>query len=169
VLDGDGTAAVEVEVAGPPAAELQVTALPVGRDRARMTVSAEASWGPEGELSLRARVAEYDGVPVQLTALSWEPLVPGPGPRVDGRRPGRLDRPGVAAAFGTSALPAQGKLRSHPIPLPGLSAHDGPIVIKVVGTDDRGHRVTAWAEVDAFDLGPSGDPRGWRSHRSPSS
>jgi hypothetical protein len=158
VLDGDGADAVEVEVVGAPAAELQVTAVPLGQDRARMTLSVQASRGPAGDLCFRARVAEHNGVPVRLSALSWEPLIPGPRPRVDGRRAGRLDIPGIAAAFGTSLLPARGELRSQPIPLPRISPETGPIVIKFIGTDPHGRRVTAWAEVDASDMVPTSDP-----------
>jgi hypothetical protein len=149
VLDGDGASAVEVEVAGPPSAQLQVTALPLGQDRARMTLSLQARRGPGGDLCLRARVSEHNGVPVRLSALSWEPLIPGPRPRVDGRHAGRLDRPGIAAAFGTSTLSARGELRSEPILLPRISPETGPIVIKVLGTDPLGRRVSAWAEINA--------------------
>ena len=49
--------------------------------------------------------------------------------------------------------PAAGELRSRLIPLPGVSPSIGPLAVKVVGTDEKGRRIAAWAEVDA-DLPP---------------
>ena len=159
ILDGDAAGAVEVEVAGPPEAELQVTAMPLGEDRAHMTVSIRASVGADGQPSILARVAEHNGVPVRLSALSWEPLVPGTRPRSDGHQVGRLDMPGIAASFGTSALRQRGELQSRPIPFGDFCPDSGPMVVKVVGTDPSGRRVTAWAELDASALVPHDDHR----------
>jgi hypothetical protein len=149
ILDGGAAGAIEVEVVGPSSAELQVTALPMGRHHTGISTSLQATRRPDGELSVRARVTEHNGVPVRLTGFSWELLVPGPRPHVDGRRSGRLDMHGIASSFGTSSLPAGGELRSKPIPLPGVSTDTGPIVVKLVGTDPTGRRVAAWAEIDA--------------------
>ncbi len=52
---------------------------------------------------------------------------------------------GIARAFGTSTLPASGRLRSRPIRMSGVRGGDDPLVFKVVGTDDGGRRVAAWA------------------------
>jgi hypothetical protein len=54
----------------------------------------------------------------------------------------------VAAAFGTAEVPAGGELECRLIPLEGVSDQTGPLVIKVLGTDPRGRRVSAWAELD---------------------
>jgi hypothetical protein len=54
---------------------------------------------------------------------------------------------GIASAFGTSALPAGGGLRSRAIRLPGVRGGDGPMVFKAVGVDARGRRIAAWADV----------------------
>jgi hypothetical protein len=148
VLEGGAAAAVEVEVVGPATAELQVTALPLGQDRAAVTLSLEAIHRRDGKLSVRARATEHNGVPVRLTGFSWEPVVPGPRPHVDGRDSGRLDLRGVASAFSTSSLPARGDLLSRPIPLSGLSPATGPLVFKLVGNDPLGRRISAWAELD---------------------
>jgi hypothetical protein len=59
---------------------------------------------------------------------------------------------GIASAFGTSAVPGKGELNSKPIRIRGVSRQTGPIVVKVVGTDLKGHRVSAWAD---FNVGPS--------------
>jgi hypothetical protein len=159
VLAGGGASgAVDVEIVAPPAAQLQVTALPLGQGHAAMTVSLQAARRPGGELSVRARITEQNGAPVRLTGLSWEPLVPGARPRADGPRSGRLDMLGIASAFGTSALPPRGELRSRPIPLPDIAPEEGPIVFKLVGTDSLGRRVSAWAEVDGITSSPAGDP-----------
>ena len=55
---------------------------------------------------------------------------------------------GIAASFGTSAVPARGELRSQPISLSAVSDQSGPLVIKVIGTDAGGRRVAAWAELN---------------------
>ena len=158
LVDGDAAGAVEVEVEGPPVAGLQVTAMPIGDDRARLSLAIEQHPSPEGGVQVVARVAEQNGIPVRLCALSWEPLVPAPRPRDDDRRPGRLDMLGIAAAFGTSALAGQGTLRSHPIALAGVRPGTGPVVVKVIGTDPDGRRVAAWADVEIDDPESPGDP-----------
>ena len=148
IVEGSSSGAVEIEVAGPPEAELQVTALPIDADLARLDLSVTKIRGPGGELCLRALVKERHGVPVRLSALSWEPLTPGPNPHSGGFRCGRLDMLGIAASFGTSALPASGELRSRPIRLTGVSTSTGPLVVKVIGTDAKGRRVAAWADLE---------------------
>jgi len=148
IVDGARSGAVEIEVAGPPEADLQVTALPIGADLARLDLSLTEVRGPGGELGLRAQVKERHGIPVRLSALSWEPLSPGPNPHSAGFRCGRLDMLGIADAFGTSALPGSGELRSRPIRLTNVSTNTGPLVVKVIGTDAMGRRVAAWAALD---------------------
>ena len=149
VVDGSRTSAVEIEVAGPPGAELQVTALPLGPALARLDLSLLRSSGPEGDLQLRARIKERHGVEVRLSALSWEPLVPPANPHSADVHHGRLDMLGIAATFGTSLLPSHGELLSQPIRLSGVSPQTGPMVVKVIGTDANGRRIAAWAEVNA--------------------
>jgi hypothetical protein len=147
VIDGSSSGAVEIDVAGPPESELQVTALPIGGDLGRLDLAVMPSRGAGGELYLRAVVKERHGVPVTLSALSWEPLTPGPNPHSGGFHCGRLDAQGIAASFGTCALPADGELRCRPIRLSGVSAATGPLVVKIIGTDAKGRRVAAWADL----------------------
>jgi hypothetical protein len=156
VIDGRAAGAVEVEVEGPSSAELQVTALPMGQDRARMTLTLQPTRQRDGNLTILAHVSEDGGVPVRLSAFAWEPLVPSACPRVSGRHAGRMDILGIAASFGTSLLPARGMLQSRPIPIPAVATDTGPIVLKVIGTDPRGQRVTAWADFPA----PAGNGSG---------
>jgi hypothetical protein len=158
LVEGSSAGAVEVAVVGPADAEIQVTAMPLGADRPRMDLSLRTSPGPDGELRVQARVAERHGVPVRISAFAWEPLTPGPRPHSDRSRPGRLDMLGVASAFGTSAVPADGVIQSRPIQLAGVSRQSGPIVVKVVGTDARGRRVGAWADLNAEADEPDGSP-----------
>ena len=149
VVDGSSAGAIEVEVVGPPEAEIQVTALPLGADRPRMDLSLRTMAGPDGELRVQARVAERHGVPVRISAFAWELLTPGPRPHSGGFRSGRLDMLGVASAFGTSAVPGGGEIHSRPIHLSGVSRQTGPIVVKVLATDARGRRVSAWADLNS--------------------
>ena len=103
-------------------------------------------------------IKEQNGVPVRLSALSWEPVTPSANPHAAGFRCGRLDMLGIAAAFGSSALKAVGELRSRPIPIPGASPSDGLLAIKVIGTDKKGRRIAAWAEIDAEPARADGIP-----------
>lgn len=148
LLQGDPEGAVEIEVEGPAEARIQVTALPLGSGHARLGLEVRRQTRSGGAPAIRARIIEGHGVPVRLSALSWEPLIPGPRPRVDGPRPGRLDMLGIASAFGTSALKAHGQLESAEIRLEGVAAGSGPLTLKVVGTDASGRRVNAWAELE---------------------
>ena len=148
IIDGSRKGAVEIDVAGPPEADLQVTALPLGIGRARLDLALRKSRGPGGELRVRASINERHGVAVRLSGMSWEPQVPSANPRSGDPRRGRLDMLGIAASFGTSAVPAHGELRSQPIGLCAGSGHSGPLVVKVIGTDAGGRRVAAWAELN---------------------
>ncbi len=158
VVESSPTGAVEVEVAGPAEAELQVTVLPLGADLPRLDLSVAKLHGPAGELRLRARIKERNGVPMRLSALSWEPLTPSANPHSAGFRCGRLDMLGIAAAFGSSAWEAGGERCSRPIPLPGVSSCNGPLAIKVIGTDEKGRRLAAWAELEAAAALPASEP-----------
>jgi hypothetical protein len=151
VVQGSARGAVEIEVVGPAEARLQVTALPLESDRPRLDLTLESTRGPDGAPCARARVAERHGVAVRLSALSWERETPGPDPHSSAFRAGRLDQRGVAAAFGTAEVPAGGELESRPIPLEGVYDQTGSLVIKVLRTDPRGRRVSAWAELDGTD------------------
>jgi hypothetical protein len=148
VVESSPTGAVEVEVNGPADAQLQVTVVPLGSDLPRLDLNVSKLRGPAGELRLRAKVKERHGMPVRLSAISWEPLTPPANPRSTTFRCGRLDMLGIAAAFGTSALQAAGELSSRPIPMHGVAPGNGPLVIKVIGTDEKGRRIAAWADVD---------------------
>jgi hypothetical protein len=148
-VESSPTGAVEIEVAGPAEAEIQVTVLPLGANLPRLELAVSKLIGNGGELRLRARIKERNGVPVRLSALSWEPLTPPADPHAAGFRCGRLDMLGIAASFGSSVVPAAGELSSRPIPLTGVSPCDGPLAIKLVGTDAKGRRIAAWAQVDA--------------------
>lgn len=33
--------------------------------------------------------------------------------------------------------------------MPGVSARNCPLVVKVIGTDEKGRRIAAWAELNA--------------------
>ena len=148
VVEPPTTGAVEVEVTGPPDAEVQVTAIPLPGGMARLDLSARVSADANGDLRLRIGLAERAGIPMRLTALAWEPLVPAADPHAPGFRRDGLDVLGIASTFGTSALPAHGRLHSRPIRLRGIHPDSGPLVIKAVGTDAQGRRIAAWAEVD---------------------
>jgi hypothetical protein len=147
LVAGSPTGAVRVEVAGLPEAEIQVTAVPMPPGLGRPELIVRPATDLDGAVRIRAQVVERDGTPVRLGALAWEPLVPDSDPHAARFRRDGLDMLGIASAFGTSALPARGALRSKPIRLPGVRGGDGALVFKAVGTDPRGRRVAAWTVV----------------------
>ena len=148
VVGGSPTGFNRITIEGPEAAQLQVTVVPLPDDMARLDLSVKPSIASDQSVRVRVRVAERDGSSVRLSALAWEPLVPASDPHSAGFRRGRIDPLGLAASFGTSALPPNGNLSSQPIALQGVTPGAGPIVFKVVGTDAKGRRVAGWAEID---------------------
>ena len=94
------------------------------------------------------RIKERNGVAARLSLVSWEPLAPGVNPRGFASCRGRLEAAELEKTLGSLTVPASGELTSEPILLTGLSAVEGPLVVKVVGTDAQGRRVSAWADVN---------------------
>lgn len=148
IVEGAPTGAVEIDVAGPTDAELQVTAIALPDDLARLDIAITARETTDGRLELTARVAERMGTPLRLSAVAWEPLVPGVDPHSAPYRRGRLDMLGVAAKFGTSAVLGGGRLDSKAISVPAAARESGPLVLKAIGTDAQGRRIAGWAEVE---------------------
>jgi hypothetical protein len=148
VIDGSHSPFLEIEVSGPREAELQVTALPLGSDLPRLDLALQKSYAPGKGLCVRARVRERHGVPVRLSAISWEPLVPGCDPAAPVSHHGRLDAAAIASTFGTTSIRAGGELVSSVFSLTGISPDSGPVVVKVVGSDATGRRVAGWAQLD---------------------
>lgn len=147
VVGSSPTGTVSVEVNGPPEAELQVTAVALPPGMARLNLSARLAHASDGSPRLLAELRESHGTAVRLSALAWEPLVPATDRHTAETRRGALDMLGIAASFGTSALPARGQLASRPIPLPNVPPDVGPFLVKAIGTDANGHRVAAWATL----------------------
>lgn len=160
VVDGSAAKAVEVRVAAPEAVGLQVSAAVLPRDLPRLSLTARAHVGADGDLTLRATVREHKGRPVRLLALGWELLVPPADPNRSGPRPGLLAGDDLAAAFGGDALAGSDALYSRPIRLTGFGDRSGAIVVKALGVDDEGRRVTAWATLnDETDASSAPAPR----------
>ncbi len=147
VVEGATTGAVEIQITGVPEAEMQVTAVRLPDDLAGVELSVD--WQPSGsqEVQVTSRVSERRGSAVRLSSLSWEPVVPAVDPHSAPYRRGGIDMLGIASRFGTSALPAGGRLQSRPIALPSAASRTGPLIFKVVGTDDQGRRIAGWAEL----------------------
>jgi hypothetical protein len=149
VIDGANSPYAEIEVSGPREAELQVTAMPLGADLAKLDLDVQKVPGAAG-LSLRVHLRERNGFPVQLSALSWEPQAPSGSSARSASSSGRLDPRELAAVFGDNQIPGHGEMVSRPISLPAgaVGGGNGPLIVKVMGTDAAGRRVVAWAQVD---------------------
>lgn len=130
---GQGT---RLSIGGDPAAQLQVTLLPIADHTPRLSVAVQDTSEP---WKVRLLVAAHDGG-VQLTAATWERLV-----LSQRRGEDTAYRPGddtVAAWFSECQLRAGMKLQSGPIAVPEASV---PLVFKVVGVDAQGRPVVGWA------------------------
>ncbi|MFO0909535.1 MAG: hypothetical protein U0794_14470 [Isosphaeraceae bacterium] len=151
VVEASRTGAVRLEIEAAAAAELQVTLVPLPEELPRLEISAELTASPSAGVTLRTRVRESAGRRVRIERLCWEPLVPGPDPQSTAFRRKALDVGSLARALGTTTVPPFGDLASAPIPA-GESLPPGtPLVLKAVGVDDQGRRVSAWAEVAVAD------------------
>lgn len=148
VVEPLSEAQVEIEVEAPQDAELQVTALPLPADLARLNLVVRTTTSPRGTVHVHASLAELRGTPVRLSAMAWEPLAPAAEPRACRFRHGGLDHDAIASAFGADTVPPRGVLHSQSIHLDGVAPGDGPVVIKVQGVDPLGRRVAAWAEIN---------------------
>lgn len=155
IVAAAASGAVTIEVAGPPEAKLQVTAVPLPEDLASLDLDVRLRAVADGGLEIAAHVQERQGTPVRLSAIAWEPIVPGVDPHSTPFRRGRLDMLGIAARFGTSALEASGRLESKPFYVPACACEAGPLVFKVIGTDALGRRVAGWAEVEPAPVPPA--------------
>jgi hypothetical protein len=140
--------AVELDVSGPPDAELQVTAFVLPADLASLDLDVRTLAGPEGQRWMRAVVRNEGGAPVRLAALSWELLTPLPDLQTQGFRRGRLDMLGIASSFGTAALSTGAVRHSRPIRMGDVHPETEPIVVKAIGVDAQGRRIAAWAELN---------------------
>ena len=148
LVQGGRSKAVEIRVDAPTDAQLQVTAVLLPRDMPKLSLAARSYIGSDGDVILRATAREQGGRPIRLTALAWEPLTPAPDARRSGPAPGRLDAADLAERFDGLTLDQGEVKRSRPIRLPGVGAYAGPIVVKLIGVDDEGRQVAAWAEID---------------------
>ncbi|MDR3637042.1 MAG: hypothetical protein P4L84_24780 [Isosphaeraceae bacterium] len=152
IVDGSPKGAVEIDVTGTAAAELQVTAVPLPEDLARIELRVTAREMADGGIELDAHLEESQGTALRLSALAWEPVVPGVDPHTTPFRRGRLDMLGVASKFGSSALAGGARMDSRPIYLPTAAREGGSLVLKAIGTDAQGRRVAAWADVELSPL-----------------
>jgi hypothetical protein len=148
VVRAPSPGAVEVKVSGPVDASLQVTVIPLPAGSARLQLRARSWTGADGELRLRAEIREETGQPVRLSALAWEPLIPSADPHKPGFHRGQLDSLGIAANFGASMITGGGPLHSSLIRLADVHPETGPLILKLIGTDSKGNRVAAWAQIN---------------------
>lgn len=149
MIEGVDADAVDVTVSGPGEADLQVTTILMPRDLPLIDLKFHPSYDAAGDLNLRLSVMGRGPLPIRLTALAWEPLVPPADPKFPVLPCGRLDRPAIATHFGSDSLDAGQLLQSSPIRLLGVRRESGPYVLKLIGSDATGRTVTAWADINS--------------------
>lgn len=130
---GQGT---RLSIGGDPAAQLQVTLLHVDDKTPRLSVTVQDT--PEQD-KVRLLVAAHDG-DVELTAATWERLLPGSQRSADTAY--RHGEDAVATWFGESQLQMGRRFQSAPIAVPEASV---PLLFKVVGVDAQRRPVAGWA------------------------
>lgn len=145
VVEGSTEGAVAVEVSGPPAADLQVTAVRLPADLPRVDLSVAIEPIDGGGRALRARIRGRDEQTVRLESLRWFPAVPPSDAAERASLSGRIDGDRLRQLLGRDELPGRGRIVSDPIALG--RAPEGPLVVLLAGRDGRGRRVVSWAEV----------------------
>lgn len=144
IIDGCPEGAVSIDIKAPPDAELQVTAVRLPPDMPRLELSVRRAPITDDGCPVRLLVRESEGIPVQLTQLAWEPLVPRGDAADAADHHGSLNAAQLKSAFGTLSLGANSERTVEPILLKGVRLEDGPVVIKLLGTDAKGRRIVAW-------------------------
>ena len=144
-IEADRAGAFEIVIDAAAEAELQVTAIRLPDDLPRLEFSIDVASNINSVPSFQARVAQTSGVAVRLERLSWEPLVPEHDPRAARFSRGELAGSALRDAFSGDAITNGNQLSSRAICLSGNEFDDGPLVFKLVGIDDRGRRIAAWA------------------------
>jgi len=123
--------------------------VPLGRQLPLMRIAAypaEPVRSAGSSVKVRLVASESAGWPVRLEALGCERWRPGSNRELE-RGFRRIWRGAeLAALFGTQSLPARGRLDAV-MQLPGLTAADRRLVIKLAGRDRRGRAAVAWATV----------------------
>jgi hypothetical protein len=137
-----------VDVEGPPAANIQVTAIPLPDDLPRLELSVTTVTGPQGDTGVAISVRESDGAAVRLLKLSWGPLVPSATKRGTGEGEPGWDGANLSSVFGKVDLAPRERVVSRAISPKGLFDDQGKAVMKLVGSDAKGRRVVAWATVE---------------------
>jgi len=148
IIPPSSTGIVDIEVSGPEAAEVQVTAVPLPADLPSPKLQVDVERTAKGEYAIKARVSQEAKRPLELVALAWEPLVPPADPHAVPFRRGKLSGQALKQAFGTTELTEAQAIASRPIELEGVTDASSPLIIKAIVTDSKGRRVAAWAEVD---------------------
>ena len=120
-------------------------------DLAHLELKVVPESGSAGAPQFRFVLRESSGTSVKMSALAWEPLVPGPDPHVAVFRHARLNATGIRAACRSFVLAGRGVLVSKPIPT-SIGFLNGPTVVKAIGTDALGRRVAAWAELPGVEI-----------------
>ena len=146
VIECPARGGIRVEVEAPPDADLQVTAVPLPDDLGELDLRIRPVTTTDGSITIRARVSTgTDSGPIRLETIAWDPVVPLVPP--ESPRP-ILRGEDLLRAFESITVKGGGRLASDPIVLRGIGPFDGPIVVRAIGTDAAGHRITAWAEVE---------------------
>jgi hypothetical protein len=124
-------------VTAPAGADLQVSLIRLPESSGRLTLRLQPA---ESRGAVRAVVTALDNG-VTLEEAAWERLATGPGAAEDTSfRPSEGTGSSVRGWFGPPSLRAGESRTSPPLVLP-----DAPVVLKVLGTDQDGHRRSAWA------------------------
>lgn len=145
---GTGT---HVRIATDPEAKLQVSVRRLPPTLARLEMKAtpnRPSATDSGTNSFQVQLTEHNGTPVQLAQLAWERSAG--GSNRDGSRGfcGKiLTAKEIENLFGSTTVPASGRLTVSNFQIELPSSSGDPLVLKIAGRDAAGHAVSAWCTM----------------------
>lgn len=141
VLSAADGGARRISIEADDLAHLQVSLVRLPDELAHLQLNTECltdgSW--------RLRIRESAGQAVMLSHLVWEPAQAS-GDEAASPSQICLTDERFSAAFDDRYVPGGGELVSRPLSFDGVPK--SRVSLRVAGTDDAGHRVAAWTEID---------------------
>lgn len=147
VVETPAGKASRITISAPEEAGLQVTSIALPRHRPRVEMNAAVLGGGSDECRLRIGLRERGGEPVRIVGVSFEPLVPPANHKPGEHARFTLNQDEIDRVLGSRTLAPNGRLATSTFSLKLPDAH-GPWILKLLGRDENGRPVTAWAPID---------------------
>jgi hypothetical protein len=137
--------ATRVTIRAASGADLQVSVRRLPQHMARLEIHASRS---EGSPAIELQVRECNGIPVRLKRMAWERSTRGTNRDADqGYCSPVLREPEIEQLFGSSEIPASGRLETSQFELQSHAAAYDPLLLKIMAEDESGHVISAWCAL----------------------